>query len=334
MDQNKLDLHKREVFLKMPKKIQDNMILLTLGGSHAYGTNKETSDIDLRGVCLKTQKQLLGLEEFEQYVDVETDTTIYAFDKFVKLCMNCNPNVIEMLGCKPEHYQTLSKEGKLLIDNAHLFLSKRAIYSFGGYATAQLRRLQNALARDEYGQDEKEEHIMKTIDSMKYHLNSHYSQFGLDNLNIYTDKSNKPELEKETVIHINLKHYPLRSFVDIHNEMNNVIKQYDKLGKRNDKKDEEHLLKHAMHLVRLYLMLFDILKGNGVRTYREEDIPLLMGIRNGKYTYEEIFAFVDVFENNMDNLAKETMLPDQPDYKKINELMVEINKSVVLREEY
>jgi len=29
-------------------------------------------------------------------------------------------------------------------------LSKKAIHSFGNYATAQLRRLKNALARDSY----------------------------------------------------------------------------------------------------------------------------------------------------------------------------------------
>ena len=31
--------------------------------------------------------------------------------------------------------------------------------------------------------------------------------------------------------------------------MNNIVKDYRKLGKRNKKKDDEHLNKHAMHLV-------------------------------------------------------------------------------------
>ena len=36
-----------------------------------------------------------------------------------------------------------------------MFLSKKAIQSFGGYADQQLRRLQNALARDSYSQARK-----------------------------------------------------------------------------------------------------------------------------------------------------------------------------------
>lgn len=324
-----MEEHLKRVYEKMPKQVKDNLILLTYGGSHAYGTNTSTSDIDLRGICLNTPEQILGLETFEQWVDTETDTTIYSFNKIVKLLMNCNPNVIEILGCKPEHYIILTNLGKKLIDNANLFLSQAAIHSFGGYATAQLRRLQNALARDGANQPDKEEHIMKTINSMKHHFATHYNQFEMEDFKIYTDDSDKLDLETETFIDINIKHYPLRNFVAIHSEMNNVIKDYGKLGKRNNKKDEASLLKHAMHLIRLYLMLFDILKGNGIKTYREDDMPFLMAIRNGEYTYDEIFVLVSIFENQMDELTKNTILPVKADYKKINALMIEINKEIL-----
>ena len=48
-----------------------------------------------------------------------------------------------MLGSKPEHYIKLTDAGKFLLDNKKLFLSKLAIHTFGGYANAQLRRLEN-----------------------------------------------------------------------------------------------------------------------------------------------------------------------------------------------
>ena len=38
--------------------------------------------------------------------------------------------------------------------------------------------------------------------------------------------------------------------------------------------------KHMMHLVRLYLMCLDILEKEEINTYRENDIPFLMNIRN------------------------------------------------------
>ena len=36
-------------FLHTNPHLGDNIILLGLGGSYAYGTNNETSDIDIRG---------------------------------------------------------------------------------------------------------------------------------------------------------------------------------------------------------------------------------------------------------------------------------------------
>lgn len=37
-------------FLRDDKRLGDNIILLTLGGSYAYGMNNENSDVDFRGL--------------------------------------------------------------------------------------------------------------------------------------------------------------------------------------------------------------------------------------------------------------------------------------------
>ena len=68
-------------------------------------------------------------------------------------------------------------------------------------------------------------------------------------------------MEAEIYVDLSLKHYPLRDYRSMWNEMNSIVRDYDKLGKRN-KHAIEHakLSKHMMHLVRLYLMAFDILE--------------------------------------------------------------------------
>ncbi len=130
-------------FLKESEHLGKNIILLGLGGSHAYGTSTETSDVDIRGCAVNSKEEILCGEDFQQVTDMATDTTVYSFMKFVKLLMNCNPNTIEILGLKQEHYIYLSDIGREMLDNRDMFLSKLAIKSFSGYATAQFHRLEN-----------------------------------------------------------------------------------------------------------------------------------------------------------------------------------------------
>ncbi len=130
-------------FLRNNEHLGSNIILLGLGGSHAYGTNVEGSDVDIRGCSLNSKREILLGRDFEQVTNNETDTVIYSFNKMIKLLCNANPNVIELLGLKPEHYLAVSPIGQELLNNKDLFVSQIAIKSFGGYAYQQLTRLQN-----------------------------------------------------------------------------------------------------------------------------------------------------------------------------------------------
>lgn len=150
-------------FLRENPHLGSNIMFLTLGGSHAYGTNVPGSDVDVRGVTGDSKYDLLGFGTFEQVVEQSTDTTIYGFRKLVSLLINCNPNVIEMLGSKPDNYLMVSPEGQMLLDNKALFLSKKALYSFGGYANDQLRRLQMGLLQNDVNTDMKEEFALRSV---------------------------------------------------------------------------------------------------------------------------------------------------------------------------
>lgn len=150
-------------FLRENPHLGSNIMFLTLGGSHAYGTNVPGSDVDVRGVTGDSKYDLLGFGTFEQVVEQSTDTTIYGFRKLVSLLINCNPNAIEMLGSKPDNYLMVSPEGQMLLDNKALFLSKKALYSFGGYANDQLRRLQMGLLQNDVNTDMKEEFALRSV---------------------------------------------------------------------------------------------------------------------------------------------------------------------------
>lgn len=323
------------VFLRKDKNLGNNIIILTLGGSHAYGTNTETSDLDIRGCALNSKMQILTNENFEQFVNEKTDTTIYAFNKLISLLCNCNPNTIEMLGNKHEHYFYVSPIGREFIDNKNLFLSKKAIYSFGGYANQQLRRLENKSNRL-VGQAKNEEHIFKTIDHAMFEFKQRHFTMPEDAIKLYIDKAVQEGYDTEIFMDVNLTHYPLRDYSGMISEMQSIVKAYGKIGKRNQKAIEANKLgKHMMHLIRLYMMCLDILEKGEINTYRDKEYNLLMDIRNGKYLDEnrqpvpEFYEMVDEYEKRLDYAKENTDLPDSPDYKKINEFVASVNERVV-----
>ena len=324
-------------FLRNNEHLGSNIILLGLGGSYSYGTQKSDgkSDLDLSGICLNKKHEILTNQNFEQYKDEDTDTIIYSFNKIVFLMTESNPNVIELCGLKPEHYLYIHPIGQEILDNAHMFLSKKAVCTFGNYANGQLRRLGNKAARL-VGQAEREQHILNSINNAYYTFPEKYFSFPEDSIKLYIDKSHQKDFDTEIYMDINLKHYPLRDYKSMWSEMNNIVKDYSRIGKRN-KHAVEHgkLGKHMMHLVRLYYMCFDILENEKIVTYREKEHDLLMDIRNGKYLDEnkqpipELFEMVDELEKRLKYDAENTSLPDSPDYKKINEFVISVNERIV-----
>ena len=291
--------------------------------------------MDIRGCALNSKEEILTNKKFEQFVEENTDTVVYAFNKLVSLLSNVNPNTIEMLGLKPDHYLYISHIGKELVDNAHMFLSKKAVHSFGGYANSQLRRLDNKAVRV-LNQSEREKHILNSINNAFTTFPEKYFSFKEDNIILYVDKSVQPEYDTEIFMDLNLHHYPLRDYKSMWSEMNNIVKDYSKIGKRNKHAIEHDKLgKHMCHLVRLYYMCFDILEEEKIVTYRKKEHDLLMDIRNGEFLDDnkqpttEFYEMLDELEKRLKYASDNTSLPESPNYNKINEFVMSVNERIV-----
>ena len=310
---NKLNSNEYD-FLREDNHLGENIILLTLGGSHAYGMDNENSDLDIRGIALNCKEDILLGKDFDQVINTDTDTTVYSFNKILQLLTSNNPNTIEALGCKKEHYLHLSDIGKELLENRKMFLSQICIHSFGGYAGSQLRRMENKAARL-VGQEQNEEYILKSINNAKYDFKNRYYPMCDGELNLYTDKAVQEGYESEIFMDINLKHYPLRDWAGMWNEMKAIVSSYNKIGKRNEKAmAKDKLGKHMAHLIRLYMMCIDILEKEEIITYRENEHDLLMSIRNGEYLDSnrqptaEFYDLLNEYEKRFDYAKKNTSL--------------------------
>ena len=312
-----------------------NIILIGLGGSYAYGMNKDSSDLDIRGISLnKKEEVLLGID-FEQVVDEKTDTTIYSFNKMIELLTKMNPNTCEILGLQDWQYFYLHPIGKELLENRKMFLSKICIHTFGGYASSQLRRMENKAARL-VGQAQNEAYILKSINNAKYDFKNRYYPHNDSDVKLYIDTAVQEGYDSEIFMDVCLKHYPLRDWAGMWNEMKAIVSSYNKIGKRNEKAiSHDKLGKHMAHLIRLYMMCIDILEKEEIITYRTDEHELLMSIRNGEFLDEnrqpstEFYDLLNEYEKRFDYAKNNTSLPDVPDHKRINEFKMYVNERIV-----
>jgi predicted nucleotidyltransferase len=129
------------------EEIEQNLIFLFVRGSQAYGTNTPESDEDFGGVCLPSTKVILGFEKFEQdekWIDgngQKIDKAVYNVTKIFDLLCNSNPNIIDF-AFAPEHcIRHMTPEWEKIIAIRDAFISKKAKWSYQGYAKNQLDRI-------------------------------------------------------------------------------------------------------------------------------------------------------------------------------------------------
>lgn len=143
--------------------LRNRTILLTLAGSHAHGTARPESDIDISGVAVPSRAQAYGLfQSFEQenqperlapfFQDLPAEEhatasrsklegTVFALSKFLLLASEANPNILEILFSREQEIRRLHPLGELLRTNRDLFVTAKCRHTFGGYAASQLARI-------------------------------------------------------------------------------------------------------------------------------------------------------------------------------------------------
>ena len=120
-------------FLRTNEHLGENIILLGLGGSYAYGNAiDEISDLDIRGCALNTKEQVLLGTDFGSVNKQAMDVKIHSFKRLIHLLTGNNPSIIELIGLKKEHYLYLHPIGQEIIDNKDMFIYKKVISAFHG----------------------------------------------------------------------------------------------------------------------------------------------------------------------------------------------------------
>lgn len=115
-------------------------LFLVVRGSHAYGTNIETSDVDYAGVFIQSLDDILGNKYVEQVNDDKNDIVIYEIRRFLELLGKNNPTVLELLNTPEDCIVYKDPVFDMILENRDQFITKVCARSFGGYATTQINK--------------------------------------------------------------------------------------------------------------------------------------------------------------------------------------------------
>ncbi len=343
--------------------LPERTVLYVVHGSRAYGTNRPDSDYDYRGICVPPRHYRDGFAHvFEQAHTDVPDATVFELRKFMGLCADCNPNVIEMLWVAPEDRLLCTPAGQLLVQARALFLSRKARYTFSGYALAQLKRIQNHHRwlrdppkaqpnRADFGLPERtalppdqllaaEAAIRKQVDSWELDLS------GCDDalrVHIHT------QLDK-ALLEMGLgNHQRYRAAGRLIGMDDNFLDLLDRERQYKQARDNWRAYqvwqnernparaalearhgydtKHAMHLVRLLRMCREILVEGEVRV-RRADAAELLAIRDGAWEYERLLAWAAEQDAELGALERGSALPKAPDRERLDQLCLAVTDAV------
>jgi predicted nucleotidyltransferase len=128
-------------------------LLLVIRGSHAYGTNVETSDTDYAGVFIQKIDDIFGFNYTEQINDDKNDTVIYEVRRFLDLLASNNPTVLELLNTPDDCIIYKDPIFDEVLNNRDKFITKICAKSFGGYGKMQIQKAKGQNKKQNWEKD-------------------------------------------------------------------------------------------------------------------------------------------------------------------------------------
>ena len=309
---------------------EQNKILVIKTGSHLYGTTTESSDVDYIGIFLPNIEYVLGFRHCDE-VDLSTksklengknapdaiDIKYYEFRKFVKLALDNNPNILEMLFVNKENITYINEIGEQLLSLKHSFPYKGLKQKFLGYAFSQKHKM--AIKKDTYF------NLVQAYDYLKNFSDDKYiSEIAISNKCpkfIHTTYDKKHNTKFIVIGDLNLQpSFTIKKISKMLEQRINVV------GNR-----EELLLKYGYdtkfgsHLVRLMFEGKELLE-TGELNFPLKQRDLLLDIKNGKHSINYILDLSSKLETEIENLAESSNLRSKSAFDEIEQFTINVLK--------
>lgn len=342
--------------------MEENLILKVIVGSHSHGTNTIESDIDIKGIYMQSIDDLITFN-YKPQIEVNKDEMYWEVQRFLQLAQTANPSVLEILFTPDDCILETSPQFELIKQHRDKFLTKKCLYSFGGYVRAQLTKasgLDKKMNWEKERIERKEilDFVYVTLCGNTYPIkewlhNTGYKQekCGLIALNHFKDcyalcydhfdcnnykgligeNGNQLRLSSikkgevpSVIVSFNTDHYSkhCREFKEYSEwlEKRNTARYVD-VNEHGQQIDGKNLL----HCRRLLDMAMEIAVEKKLNV-RRPNVDYLLSIRKGKVELKDIIEQAEIDLKSLDELYKNSDLPDDCDAKFVNELLLKVRK--------
>jgi uncharacterized protein len=290
---------------------EEYKIFECITGSRLYGTNTPDSDFDYRGVVIPPMNILLdpfmGFDQKDSGFE-EEDRCLYALAKFMKLCTDSNPNLVEILFVPDSNILFKNEKWDNLISHRDLFLSKKAKFTFTGFGFSQLNDIKRH--RQWFIDPPKEKPTRKMFSLTDSPKISGEGLQAVSNINFdYFNESFRDEIKREL------------EYRNAKQSWDNYISWFNNRNPKRKELEEKYGYdcKHAHHLFRLMTEGKELLL-TGKITFPLPNKDELLEIKNGKYSYDEVIELAESFDKQMDMWYNESTLPHSADKKRLTDL--------------
>jgi len=318
----------------MNDNIIKKMVFRVRVGSHLYGLNTAESDEDFLSVFIPTEEYILGLKKVEevnsgtkkssaQYRNTkeDIDDKAYALPKFLKLVIQNNPNIVEVLFATPENILVLEPEFQEIIDNYDKIISQKVFYSFTGYAYSQRKHL--IVKRERYQSLEKALEYLNGINVQSREITESESAELNHILKFYKGEKGNTE--------------PFHKGMPLEHIYKQIKYEFDQYGYRikeinfTGTAGEIYDAKFGYHLIRLLEEGRQLLENGRIK------FPLsgkarkdILRIRNKEIPLDDLMQMYDQYNKEIEKIFTNTEIRKKPDFNWADKYLIRTLKKSLL----